>query len=134
MKPVRYIENNDTPGFLRHHTIEDSMFAAKIMFVLPGVPLIFYGQETGNQHELFMLPSFEPSRKMSSYRPALYQFYKKLVATRRTSKALSEGTLENIVKTGAGKVSFVRRMNNESIKVDLDFNKKTVYLNSQPLL
>ncbi len=134
LKPVRYIENNDTPGFLRHHTIDESMFAAKIMFMLPGVPLIFYGQETGNQHELFMLPSFEPSRKMSSYRPALYQFYKKLVATRRASKALSEGTLENIVKAGPGKISFVRRMNDERIKVDLDFNKKTVYLNSQPLL
>lgn len=131
IKAVRYIENNDTPGFLLNHTVEQSMFAAKVMFVLPGVPLIFYGQEAGNTHELFNLPSFDPQRKMSSYNPQLWQFYKRIVALRRSSSALSNGSLEQMLKTSDTSVSFFRKSNNETLRIDIDFRKLQVRVNNQ---
>jgi glycosidase len=130
---VRYIENNDTPGFLRNHSIEESKFAAKIMFVLPGIPLIFYGQEAGNSHELFELPGFDPRKKMSSFKPELWKFYKQLIALRKGSNVLNKGMLTNLLKTGPSSVSFLRKIGSERVKVDLDFSKKTVKLDNRPI-
>lgn len=133
IKPVRYIENNDTPGSLRHHSLKESMWAAKVTFVLPGVPLVFYGQETGNRHDTFELPSFDPKRKMASLNPNLWKFYQNLIRLRRNSAVLSEGDISHIRRVSATEVSFRRNLGPHSIRVRLDFEKKDVYLNSVKL-
>lgn len=129
--PVRYIENNDTPGFLLNHSIEESKFAAKIMFLLPGVPLIFYGQETGNRHELFELPSFDPNRKMSSIRPELWAFYKSIISHRKNSRALTEGTMTDLKLESPGIATFNRIHSSETLKIKIDFNSKKVFINTK---
>lgn len=129
VKAVRYIENNDTPGFLRNHTVSQSKFAAKIMFVLPGVPLIFYGQEAGNTHELFELPSFNPKKKMSSFKPELWKFYKGLVDLRRSNSALHSGTMTDLKRTGDASISFIRKSGSDVVTIDLDFRNQKVLLN-----
>lgn len=128
ISPVRYIENNDTPGFLKNHSVRESRFAASLMFLLPGVPMIFYGQETGNKHELFELPSFDPGFKMSSHDPELWKFYKNLVRTRTGSKALSQGKLSDLKNYGSI-VSFKRSHAKEIMLIEADFAEKTVRLN-----
>jgi glycosidase len=127
VKVVRYIENNDTPGFLRYHTKAEAKWAAKTMFLLPGVPLIFYGQETGNRHELFELPSFDPQKKMSSYDPDLWSFYQGLVKLRRNSRFLSEGKLINL-RRNQSKVSYDLFLEGKTLKIELDFRTKKAKL------
>lgn len=126
VKVFRYLENNDTPGFLRHHTKAQMKFAAKTMFLLPGVPLIFYGQEIGSDHAQWHLETFDPARTIKSYNPSLYEFYKGLVTMRRTSPVLSEGTLENLKRVSSTKVSFERRLDDDAIKVILDFKSLSI--------
>jgi glycosidase len=133
VSPVRYIENNDTPGFLRYHTKDEAKWAAKTMFLLPGVPLIFYGQETGSKHEVFELPSFDPAKKMSSYDPELWSFYQKLIKLRRSSPVLCEGKLTNL-RRNLSQVSYELTLNGKSVKVELDFSAKTAKLGETQVL
>jgi glycosidase len=129
IKTVRYIENNDTPGSLRYHSVKQAMWAAKVTFVLPGVPLIFYGQEVGNKHDTFNLPSFDPKKKMASHYPELWSFYQNLVMLRRKSASLSEGKLTDLRRVSPTLVTFRRSAGNDSVLVKLDFKNKEVYLN-----
>lgn len=123
VKPVRYIENNDTPGSLLHHTLEESKWAAEIMFLLPGVPLIFYGQEAGNKHELFQLPSFDPAKKMSSHKPELWAFYQRLVKLRKNNPVLSQGEMKNL-RRNSSVVSYELTSGGKTLKIELDFKSK----------
>lgn len=132
VKPVRYIENNDTPGFFKHHSREEAIWAAKVMFLLPGVPLIFYGQETGNRHDLFELPSFDPAKKMSSHDPELWAFYKRIVKLRRESPILSEGRIQNLQRKLA-KITYELSDAGKKVKVELDFAAKTAKLGETPV-
>lgn len=128
IKTVRYIENNDTPGSLRHHTLKEAMWAAKVTFVLPGVPLVFYGQEAGNKHDTFELPSFDPSRKMASYHPQLWKFYQNLIRLRRSSEVLSEGNLSELKRVSPTVITFKRGFQGKSVVVKLDFEAKNAFL------
>ncbi|MES2527852.1 MAG: alpha-amylase family glycosyl hydrolase [Bdellovibrionota bacterium] len=132
VKPVRYIENNDTPGSLRHHSKEESKWAATTMFLLPGVPLIFYGQEAGNKHDLFELPSFDPSRKMSSYDPELWSFYQRLVKMRKSNPIISEGKITNL-RRNLAKVSYQLNADGKILAVELDFKSKSAKLSGIPV-
>jgi glycosidase len=125
--PVRYIENNDTPGFLLHHTKGEAKWAATTMFLLPGVPLIFYGQETGNRYELYELPSFPRERKMSSYDPDLWNFYQRLIALRKNTPILAEGEMRNLRRELAT-VSYDLVLKGETLRVELDFKSKSAKL------
>lgn len=126
VKALRYTENNDTPGLLKSHTLAEAKFAVTVTLTLPGVPLIFYGQEVGNDHELFHLPSFDPAKPIKKTNPALFCFYKQVIGLRQSSDPLAKGTLENVQIQSKTKVSFVRRYKNERAEVTLDFTKKQV--------
>jgi len=101
------------------------------MFALPGVPLIFYGQEAGNKHELFELPSFDPKKKMSSFKPELWKFYKNLIQLRRSSPALYSGALNGLTRPTRTTVSFFRKTENETAKIDVDFLNQKVFLDGK---
>lgn len=131
IKTVRYIENNDTPGSLRHHSLAESIWAATVTFMLPGVPLVFHGQETGNKHDTFELPSFDPQRKMASFNPGLWLFYQQLIKLRRNSLPLAEGKLSELKRESPTVVSFKRSSGSRAVKVKLDFEKKEVSLNGE---
>lgn len=128
IRTLRYLENNDTPGFLRHHTLAQEVFAAKAMWMLPGVPLVFYGQETGTRHEKFALPVFPPSRPLSSYEPKLWSFYQALIALRKGSDLLGDGRLENLGLAAPGVASFERVIGPRRVRVEIDFGRGEVRL------
>lgn len=133
IKTVRYIENNDTPGFLRSHTYDEMRWASKIMFMLPGIPLIFYGQEKGNRHNLFELPSFDPKESMKKLNPGVWTFYQSLIALRKGSAALSDGSMSKIKRINKTKISFFRIFNDEKKEVVLDFKAKKLFLDGREL-
>src|SRR5690606_11553973 len=107
--------------------LAQTKFAAKIMFVLPGVPLVFYGQETGNNHSTFELPSFDPNKKMKEFNPRLWKFYQDLISLRQSTPELSAGVLHSLKRETPTKVSFVRKLGDKSLLILLDFEFRKVF-------
>lgn len=133
LKPVRYLENNDTPGSLRYHNLKQAQWGATLLFLLPGVPLIFYGQETGNNHEMFELPSFNPAQPMKNRNVKLWSFYQKLTKMRASNEALSLGTMSKIKKVSTTRLSFERVYKTQKVLIELDFKTKEAFLNGKAL-
>lgn len=45
---LRYIENNDSPRFIANHSLAMTRLASTLMYTLPGVPMLYNGQEVGH--------------------------------------------------------------------------------------
>jgi glycosidase len=123
---LRYLENNDTAGFRRDHTVAQTRFAAQVVYTLPGVPLLFYGQEFGSAHPQWELESLDPRRTLKSYGPEFFEFYRALLQHRRESSALSTGKLENLKRCGSTCVGFDRVSASERRRIRIDFAAHTV--------
>jgi cyclomaltodextrinase / maltogenic alpha-amylase / neopullulanase len=77
---LRYMENNDTPRFIAHHTVEQTRMVAAMMFALPGVPMLYYGQESGITSTW---PTIAAHRTIQSYdQHGLWPFYQHLLSLR----------------------------------------------------
>lgn len=133
MLPVRYLENNDTPGSLRYHTIDQIKWAAQLIFLLPGVPLIFYGQETGNDHEMFELPSFNPATSLRTRNPKLWDFYQTLATTRTAYPILASGLMSGLKKVSPTQIELVRTHQGKKGIFKLDFKNRKAFLNGKLL-
>ena len=128
VRPLRYLENNDTASFAHTHTLDQTRFAAEVEMFLPGIPLIFYGQEVGSDHAQWWLPDFDPTRTIRSYNPELWDFYQQMIATRRGSPALVDGTFElaNPGVENPATVTFTRQAGHDTRTVSLDFAHRKV--------
>lgn len=63
-KILRYLENNDVPRFRAHHSQAITRMAAALLFSLHGVPMLYYGQESGITTQW---PVIHPSRAIQAY-------------------------------------------------------------------
>ena len=85
-QPVfRFLDNNDTGArFITRHGVEQTKLASTLLFTLPGVPLIYNGEEVG--------AAFEPYAASGPIdwrdRHGLRAFYSRLVQIRRSYPAL----------------------------------------------
>lgn len=131
--PLRYLENNDTASFNMHHSEAETRFAAKVMMTLPGVPLVFYGQEVSHKHEKWFLPAFDPSETLRSLAPESWEFYRDLLAFREDNPALSSGKIEKIRVQPGGSMRFVRRQGERKATVVVNFGEKIVLVDGEPL-
>lgn len=98
-KVLRFMENNDTQRFIRHHGLERTKMVAALMFSLNGVPLLFNGQEIGysGQHPYYGSPIFNRGQTIESLdTQGLYPFYKKLMRLRKTLPALTSKNFEEL--------------------------------------
>lgn len=86
---VRFLENNDLPPFLSSHNLEQTKMAAALLFSLPGIPMIYNGQEIGNlKHPYDDKPIFRSEYTISQLDSVgLLPFYAKL-AKLRTAHAV----------------------------------------------
>ncbi len=89
--PMHYIENHDEPRFISQFSLAQTKVAAALDLTLPGVPLIYAGQEVGEETNRGLIDWSDPN--------SLLPFYKKLVAIRRTYKAFEVGKYFNINTT-----------------------------------
>ncbi len=84
---LRYLENNDTPRFTANHSIEQTKMAAALEFSLPGIPMLFYGQEVGIQNQF---PSFPASLPIRTYDDdGFFPYYQHLIRLRDQFPALT---------------------------------------------
>ncbi|WP_420454348.1 alpha-amylase family glycosyl hydrolase [Rubrivirga sp.] len=94
---LRYLENNDTPRFVANHSVEQTKMAATLVFTLPGVPMLYYGQEVGIRNEF---PSFPVSVPIRDYdREGFFAFYQHLIWLKHTLDALEGDGFQEVQVT-----------------------------------
>ncbi|MEJ7588504.1 MAG: alpha-amylase family glycosyl hydrolase [Ferruginibacter sp.] len=112
---LRFIENNDLPGFIRDHNLICTRMAAALLFSLPGIPMIYNGQEIGSKRDLYSdEPIFETMKSIHSLDSIqLFGFYKKLIRVRKKYPALCGTNMNSLSVYPAGKMVAFRRWKNE---------------------
>jgi glycosidase len=94
---LRYIENNDTPRFADNHSVEQTKMAAALAFSLPGIPMLYYGQEVGVTNQF---PSFPLSLPISSYDDdGFFPHYQHLIRLRQQFSALTSDHYAEVAVT-----------------------------------
>ena len=90
----RYLENNDTPRFLANHSARQTKMAATLLFSLPGIPMLYYGQEVGVSNPF---PSFPSAFPIAQYdHDGFLAHYKHLLRLRRAFPALYGDQFESV--------------------------------------
>lgn len=83
-KILRFMENNDLPGFYEIHGLAMTKMVAALMFSLHGVPLLYCGQEVGNHYGFY---SPYASIQSTDF-VGLFPFYRMLCRMRKGYPAL----------------------------------------------
>lgn len=100
-KILRFMENNDQFHFITHHGLARTKMAAALEFTLPGIPLVYNGQETGVEgHPYDIEFTFYPGFPIDHFDPDhLFPYYKNLIHWRKNLPALYEGSYKEITVT-----------------------------------
>jgi glycosidase len=116
-KVLRFLENNDTFRFLATHEPDGRLrtgMAATLLFSLPGIPLVYNGQEIGfPTHPYSTNRIYETGPSMEEQDLAgLFPVYRHLARTRARFRALRTGGFEELAVSpsqAAGRVFAYRR-------------------------
>jgi len=110
-KILRFIENNDTYRFIQHHGLERTRMAASLIFALHGIPMIYNGQETGNEEHPYSSDGiyYTGGSIKSQDKFGLFPFYKRLTELRTILPSLNTNNYEEIKVTPAQYVFAFRR-------------------------
>jgi glycosidase len=104
--------------------VEGAKLAAVVVNTLPGVPLLYNGQEVGNAVKLGL---FEKVTIDWNAHPEFRGFYTELYALRKANQTLRMGEMKRVVSTeGAHVYSFLRSQGRESIAVVYNFSPSAV--------
>ncbi len=94
---TRFLNNNDTgERFITRYGVDTTRVAAILLFTLPGIPVIYSGDEVGAEYE----PYADPPPIKWVDRHGLHGLYKKLTQLRGTEEALQSGRFERIAVKG----------------------------------
>ncbi len=80
--PFRFIENHDESRFIAGHTADQTRLAATLLFSIPGVPLIYAGQEVGETSQRGVINFDNDPNEMFGHYSRLIQARKNLPALR----------------------------------------------------
>jgi cyclomaltodextrinase / maltogenic alpha-amylase / neopullulanase len=117
---LRFIENNDVPRFIKIHGVERTKMAAALEFSLPGIPLIYNGQEIGSHaHPYTSQPIFFGDKSIQSLDTSyLFQYYQQLIRLRNQYKSLHGTNIKPLSVTGSDAVlAYHRWMDDEHVMV-----------------
>lgn len=136
---LRFIENNDIARFIETHGRKRTKMAAALEFALPGIPLIYNGQEIGSRTELYSSePIFLRSKSIRSLdRDSLFPYYQQLTSVRKKYESLHNFFIEQIrVTPDETIVAFERRSSNEKFIVIINMSSlsKTAALDLKKVL
>jgi len=108
---MHFMENNDTFRFLPSHDFARTQMVAALLFALPGIPLIFNGQETGaTTHPYSTTKIFDGSATIESQdRSGLYPVYRRLTGIRNRFESLRTSNYEEVPITPGAAVFGYRR-------------------------
>lgn len=120
-KVLRFIENNDTYRFIQHHGLERTKMAATLMFGLNGIPMIYNGQETGNdEHPYSSDGIYLAGASIKSYdKLGLFSFYTRLTQLKNQLPSLNNNSYEEIKVTPSETVFAFRRWESDQNVISL---------------
>ncbi|MGC8594052.1 MAG: alpha-amylase family glycosyl hydrolase [Candidatus Kryptoniota bacterium] len=93
VRPFRFMENHDETRFINLFNVQQTKMAAAFLFTIPGVPLIYSGQEVGETAQRDIINWSDPYN--------LQPYYTKLVHIRTANPALQQGSFIRL-KTSSG--------------------------------
>ncbi len=128
---LRFMENNDQPRFIVDHGLARTKMVAALMFALPGIPMIYDGQEIGCRYKVYSTkPIFKPGESIQSQdKDSLFPYYQQLIQVRNEYKSLRSSPMENLSVNAAGSVVALHRWrDDEQFIVAINMSE-----NSQPV-
>lgn len=133
---LRFIENNDLPRFIKSHSLDQVKMASALVFALPGIPLIYNGQETGFKgHPYTRKPIFLANQSIQSLDSnGLFGYYRQLIRLRQRYPALRDTLIGKLPVQGDSTVVAFHRWKNKEhfiiiMNLDSPAKKASVDLN-----
>jgi len=102
--------------------------AAALEFTLPGIPLIYNGQEIGSHaHPYSSKPVFLPDKTIRSFdMDSLFEYYQRLINFRNQNKSLHSINIKNLkVDSEEGVVAYHRWKDDEHFIVAINMNDQS---------
>ncbi len=136
---MHFIENNDLPRFIASLRLARTKMAAALTFALPGIPLIYNGQEAG----ITSLPSnrnptFKANESIQSIdKDSLFPYHQQLIAVRAAHSSLRNSAIKDIkLSPAATMVAFHRGDEQEDIitVINMDVSAQNAVLNLHSVL
>ena len=128
---MRFSDNHDERRAIARFGESGALAASALVLTLDGVPLIYNGMEAGDTTEsgapaLFeRLPIFWA---IAERRPEFLRFYKQMIALRKASEALRDGSMIWLRNSDEARVvTFSRRTNNEEIVVAINLSNRPFF-------
>src|SRR5690606_14054588 len=83
-KQLRYMENNDLQRFINGHGLKRTKMTAALLFSLPGIPMLYNGQEIGFQEHPYSTNAvFSRNWTIQARdKDGLFSYYQKLIKIR----------------------------------------------------
>lgn len=115
---ARFLNNNDTgERFITRHGPERARVAATLLLTLPGLPVVYVGDEIGAEFE----PYEDPPPLDWTDRHGLRNHYSNLARLREQIPALAEGDFQKLGAVGAALAYQRRAADDERLVVALNF-------------
>lgn len=94
---LRFMENNDTHRFIETHDLTRTRMAGALLFSLPGIPLLYNGQEIGRRaHPYETYTIFGSGSIASQDTEGLFPYYRHLLWLRSAFPALTSRHFEEV--------------------------------------
>src|SRR5690606_17985915 len=94
---LRFMENNDTHRFIETHDLRRTRMAGALLFSLPGIPLLYNGQEIGRRaHPYSMYTIFGSGPIAAQDAEGLFPYYRHLLWLRAAFPALTSRHFEEV--------------------------------------
>lgn len=125
--PFRFIENHDEDRYIQSYGLDKAKVAAALILTIPGIPLIYAGQEVGETSQRGTIDWSDPH--------GLRSYYKKLVSTRTSYPVFSSDEIQQVTSSSGNNLFAYIRTSNDSENtglVTLNFSDEnlnsTVYI------
>ena len=130
-RQLRFLENNDLPRFAKAHGLNRTKMAAALMFSLPGIPMLYNGQEIGflghpyGTKEVF----YRDSTIQSLDDNGLFTYYQKLINLHKEHPALRSPHMRNLPVNDGSMTAFHRWVDGEDFIVIINMADAPVEAN-----
>lgn len=124
-RKLRYIENNDLPRFIHEHGLARTKMAAALLFALPGIPMLYNGQEIGFRgHPYSTRAVFNRNSSIQSLdEEDFFTYYQKLIQIHKTYPALSDTAMSELSVCPEGAlVAFHRWKDDENLIIVINMD------------